>query len=221
MRVGRAAQPFCGGQGGLPLGDWLRELLPPPAVAVGILEEHDALVVELVAGAGWPRLAAGDHLDLAHVDPARGELLTNRAQVLHDELEALEGARLHQGSLGHHDDRATRTWRVETRARVVDEHDGRVYLKVQKLAFDIDGREAPADYQLLLPRDTFEHPPVELEGVAVRTASPRALHQLRIGIASQGSFGPLSAQQRESARRLKETFFLSSPTAISRHASSP
>jgi len=90
---------------------------------------------------------------------------------------------------------------------VADEQDGSVYLRIHKLAFDIDGREAPAGYQLLLPCDTFEHPPVEIDGVVVRAASPLALYQLRTGIASQGSFGQLSPQQRESARRLKETFF--------------
>jgi hypothetical protein len=90
---------------------------------------------------------------------------------------------------------------------VADEQDGRVCLEIQKLAFEIDGREAPAGYRLLLPHDTFEHPPVELDGVAVRTASPLALYQLRVGIATRGSFGPLSAQQRESAQRLKERFF--------------
>ena len=96
---------------------------------------------------------------------------------------------------------------------VADEQDGRVWLKIHKLAFAIDGREAPAGYQLLLPRDTFEHPPVKLDGVMVPTASPLALYQLRIGIASQGSFGALSPQQRESARRLKERFFPLHPEA--------
>lgn len=90
---------------------------------------------------------------------------------------------------------------------VADEQDGRAYLKIHKLAFDIDGREAPAGYQILMPRDTFEHPPVAIDRIVVRTASPLALYQLRIGIASRGSFGELSAQQRESARRLKERFF--------------
>jgi hypothetical protein len=90
---------------------------------------------------------------------------------------------------------------------VTDEQDGRHYLRIHKLAFDIDGREAPAGYQFLLPRDTFEYPPVEIDGVVVRTASPLALYQLRIGIASQGSFGPLLARQRETSRRLKERFF--------------
>jgi hypothetical protein len=94
---------------------------------------------------------------------------------------------------------------------VVDEQDGRVYLRIHTLAFDIDGREAPAGYQILLPRDTFVHPPVEIDGVAVRTASPLALYQLRAGIASQGSFGPLSPQQQESARRLKARYFPHTP----------
>ena len=94
---------------------------------------------------------------------------------------------------------------------VADEQDGRVYLRIHRLAFEIHGREAPAGYQLLLPRDTFEHPPVEIDGVSVRTASPLALYQLRIGIAAQGSFGPLSPQQQASARRLKERFFPLTP----------
>ena len=90
---------------------------------------------------------------------------------------------------------------------VADERDKRLYLRIHKLAFDIDGSQAPAGYQLQLPRDTFDHPPIQIDGVIVRTASPLALYQLRIGIASQGSFGPLSQQQRETAERLKETFF--------------
>jgi hypothetical protein len=94
---------------------------------------------------------------------------------------------------------------------VVDEQDARIYLRIHRLAFEIDGGEAPAGYQLLLPPDTFEHPPVEIDGVVVRTASPLALVQLRVGIASQGSFGPLSTRQRESALRLKERFFPRTP----------
>jgi hypothetical protein len=90
---------------------------------------------------------------------------------------------------------------------VADERDGRVYLRIHKLAFKIDGGEPPAGYQFQLPPDTFAHPQIELDGVAVRTASPLALYQLRTGIASQGSFGALTAQQRESARRLKQRFF--------------
>jgi hypothetical protein len=36
---------------------------------------------------------------------------------------------------------------------------------------------------------------------------PSARYQIRISIAKQGSFGELSELQRESARRLRETFF--------------
>jgi len=96
---------------------------------------------------------------------------------------------------------------------VADEQDGRLYLRIHRLRFDIEGREAPAGYQLRLPSDTFEHPPVEIDGVIVRTASPLALYQLRTGIASRGSFGPLSRRQQESARRLKRTFFRHRSTA--------
>jgi hypothetical protein len=94
---------------------------------------------------------------------------------------------------------------------LADEQDGRVYLKIHKLAFDIDGDEAPAGYRLWLPRDTFHHPPVEIDGLVVRAASPLALYRIRVGIASQGSFGPLSEQQQETALRLKEAFLADYP----------
>jgi hypothetical protein len=44
-------------------------------------------------------------------------------------------------------------------------------------------------------------------GVAIRTALPLALYQIRLGIALQGSFGPLSPRQLDSISRLRETFF--------------
>jgi hypothetical protein len=71
----------------------------------------------------------------------------------------------------------------------------------------VDGREAPVGYQVQLPPDLFDHPEVQLDGVAIRPASPLGLYQLRVGIASQGSFGELSDRQMEPARRLRETFF--------------
>lgn len=54
---------------------------------------------------------------------------------------------------------------------------------------------------------TFTRAPVELEGIEIWTASPLALYQVRAGIASQGSFGALSEQQRQSLARLRERFF--------------
>ena len=90
---------------------------------------------------------------------------------------------------------------------IADEQEERVYLRIHKLAFDIDGREAPAGYRLRLPDGAFHHPPVQLDQIVVRTASPLALYQLRAGIASRGSFGRPSPVQQDSARRLKQRFF--------------
>jgi hypothetical protein len=90
---------------------------------------------------------------------------------------------------------------------VTDDADGRPLGRIWKIAFEVDGGEAPAGYQFLLPRDTYTHPPARLDGIEVRVASPLALCQIRIGIAGRGSFGPLSAQQRASLRRLREAFF--------------
>jgi hypothetical protein len=70
---------------------------------------------------------------------------------------------------------------------VADEADGRPLARVWKLAFPIDGGE--------------------LDGIAVHVASPLALHQIRAAIAAKGSFGPLSATQRASLDKLRETFF--------------
>jgi hypothetical protein len=46
---------------------------------------------------------------------------------------------------------------------------------------------------------------VSIDGIEVWPASPLALYRLRIGIASQGSFGELNEKQRASLRRLKES----------------
>jgi hypothetical protein len=90
---------------------------------------------------------------------------------------------------------------------VADEHRGRACLRIHSLAFEIDGRPPPTGYQIVMPPGTFEHPPVAIDGIPVRAASPLALYQLRVGIASRGSFGTLSTRQQESARRLREQFF--------------
>jgi hypothetical protein len=90
---------------------------------------------------------------------------------------------------------------------VADETAAGVHLRIWRLAFDIGGREAPAGYRLRLPDDTFRHPRCQLDGVTIRTVSPLALYQFRIGIARQGSFGEPSARQRATSERLREAFF--------------
>lgn len=90
---------------------------------------------------------------------------------------------------------------------VSDEVGGRHVIRVHSLAFDLDGREPPVGFQVVLPDDTYEHPLVTLEGIRVRVASPLALYQLRVGIATKGSFGALSERHRRSSQSLRETFF--------------
>ena len=87
---------------------------------------------------------------------------------------------------------------------ITDAADGRHVIKVHRLAFDIAGRGARAGYQVILPDDTYDHPAVNIDGIPIRVASPLALYQLRVGIASQGSFGELSDRQRAQSRRLRE-----------------
>jgi hypothetical protein len=90
---------------------------------------------------------------------------------------------------------------------VTDETDGQLHGRVWKLAFEIDGRAAPAGYRFHMPPDTYTHPTARIDGIEVRVASPLALYQLRAAIAAKGSFGPLSGAQQASLRRLRETFF--------------
>ncbi len=80
-------------------------------------------------------------------------------------------------------------------------------MKVGRLFFDIGGGAAPAGYRVRLPEDTFQHPSVELDGVALRVTSPLALYQIRLGLSGQGSFGALTEKQQRSARLLRERFF--------------
>jgi hypothetical protein len=86
---------------------------------------------------------------------------------------------------------------------ICDDADGREVIRVHRIAFAVDAKEAPAGYQVALPLDTYDHPPAEIEGIDVRVVSPLALYQMRVGFASQGSFGNLSERQRESSRRLR------------------
>lgn len=90
---------------------------------------------------------------------------------------------------------------------ISDETDGQINGRIWKLAFEIDGRPAPAGYQFELPWDTYKHPSARLDGIAMRVISPLALYQLRSAIATKGSFGPLSARQQASLLKLRETFF--------------
>lgn len=90
---------------------------------------------------------------------------------------------------------------------ISDDEDGREVIRVHWIAFAVDGKEAPAGYQIALPADTYDRPPAEIEGIEVRVVSPLALYQMRVGFASQGSFGKLSERHRESSRRLREKFF--------------
>ena len=90
---------------------------------------------------------------------------------------------------------------------IVDQADGGNWMRVHRLAFTVGGEEAPAGYQLRLPDDLFDHPVVELEGIALKPISPLALYQMRAGVAKRNSFGPLSERQRVTMAELRARFF--------------
>jgi hypothetical protein len=84
---------------------------------------------------------------------------------------------------------------------ICDEEDGALWMKVHALSFG-----GPAGWRARLPDDTFQWPPVDLDGIAIRVASPLALCQMEVAIAARGSFGELSASHRDLTRRLRERF---------------
>jgi len=86
---------------------------------------------------------------------------------------------------------------------VGDEVEGHNVLLVHNLAF----APVPVPYRVALPDDMFDHPPVTLEGIELHVVSPLALHQIRIGIASQGSFGELSDRHLAASRQLCQMFY--------------
>jgi len=90
---------------------------------------------------------------------------------------------------------------------VIDETDGKLWMRVHKLAFTVGGEAAPAGYELQLPNDLFDHPPVTLEGIAIKPIPPLALYQMRAGVAERNSFGPLSELQRARLAQLRARFF--------------
>jgi hypothetical protein len=94
---------------------------------------------------------------------------------------------------------------------VIDEADGRFWMRVHRLAFTVGGEEAPAGYQLRLPDDLFDQPLVELAGIAMKPIPPLALYQMRAGVAHRNSFGPMSAQQLATLAQLRERFFPNRP----------
>jgi hypothetical protein len=90
---------------------------------------------------------------------------------------------------------------------VLDQENGGNWMRVHRLAFTVEGEEAPAGYRLRLPDDMFDQAAVELEGIPIRPISPLALYQIRAGVAERNSFGPLSERQIASMAELRERFF--------------
>jgi len=65
---------------------------------------------------------------------------------------------------------------------------GNVFLEVGRVHFELDPG-AEVGYRVYLPGDTYGHPATSFEGIPVRTISPLAAFQMRVGIASRGTFG--------------------------------
>jgi hypothetical protein len=89
---------------------------------------------------------------------------------------------------------------------ICDEDGGRLWVKVHALAFD-----GATGFRAALPDDTFRHPSVELDGVAIRVASPRALIQIELAL--EPAFGAVSERHRATTRELRDRFLPEVPEA--------
>ena len=87
---------------------------------------------------------------------------------------------------------------------------GDLFLEIARVHFKVETGDPPVGYRVYLPEDTYGHPPTPLEGIQVRCISPLANYQLRVGIASRGTFGALREIDRITDERLRARFF---PTA--------
>lgn len=87
---------------------------------------------------------------------------------------------------------------------------GDLFFEVARVHFKLETGDPPVGYRVYLPADTFDHPPTPLEGIQVRCVSPLANYQLRVGIASRGTFGALRESDKVADERLRAKFF---PTA--------
>ena len=90
---------------------------------------------------------------------------------------------------------------------IIDQEDGRNWMRVHRLSFTVGGEEAPAGYQLRLQDDLFDHPLAELEGITIKPIPPLALYQMRAGVAKRNSFGPLSDRHLATMAELRDRFF--------------
>src|ERR1051326_6878893 len=84
---------FIGGSLALMASVASGDLLDGPTVAVRIVEEDEAGVVEIVPRSRWSRLTSVEDLDVAAVYSALDQLGMRRFDVVDDELQALERAR--------------------------------------------------------------------------------------------------------------------------------
>lgn len=94
---------------------------------------------------------------------------------------------------------------------IVDQEDGRNWIRVHRLSFTVGGEEASAGYRLRLQDDLFDQPHTELDGIAIKPVPPLALYQIRAGVAERNSFGPLSERHLAKMAELRERFFLDLP----------
>jgi len=171
----------------------MSELDPPPCVFGGYAEEA------LLAGT-----VTRTHGDIDWLVP-RGELALRMTQAR--TLGFAEFETLGESAPGEPFYLLARNGDLTIDVGVTDEDDGRLLGRIWKIAFQVDGADAPAGYQFELSDDTYTYPPVQLDGIVVHVASPLALYQIRAAIALRGSFGRLPEPQRASLRKLRETFF--------------
>jgi hypothetical protein len=93
---------------------------------------------------------------------------------------------------------------------VTDRRSGGICIEIGRVHFTLATGEAPVGYRVYLPADSYDWPPTRYEDLRVHCASPLANYQLRAGIGSRGTFGPLRPYDLATMELLRRAFF---PTA--------
>lgn len=178
----------------LDLLEQFQEFEPPPFLMGGVAE--DALL-----SGGYTR-PHGD-LDLL-VERSELDDLLRRLRPLGYDAWATRG----ENASGEPFYLASQDSPVLLELGVTDRNDqGDLYLEIARVHYTLGSGEPPVGYRVYLPPNTFSYPPVMLEGSQVRCISPLATFQLRLGIGSRGTFGPLRDSDKAATESLRVKFF--------------
>jgi hypothetical protein len=150
---------------------------------------------------------------------AEDALLHGTSVRTHDDVDVLVGREELEAQLGNaraigFSSQEVRFEPIERKPMVIGTTDGNLDLEISVydrtpegiVCFHIPDQDGSL-FRVDLSDGVFDHPPTDLDGIAVRTVSPLALYQIRAGITTVGSFGPPRPKDVTSQEALRGRFF--------------